>query len=82
MSGGTLTFTTDQAFKTHAEAYPLSQREAHAEQAVAFAAAGQWLDNTSCWHICRTYNVPHLLSDLKALRAKFRTELSMVGGDK
>jgi hypothetical protein len=58
------------------DAYPISQREAHAEQAILYAASGKWLDLTSCWHICRTYGVPHFTDRLKEMRAGFRDELS------
>jgi hypothetical protein len=39
-------------------AYPLSQRQAHAEQAILWAAAGGWLASTSCTHICKSYGIP------------------------
>jgi hypothetical protein len=43
-------------------------------------AALNELHLTSCWHICRTYGVMHMLDALKELRAKFRTELSFSEG--
>jgi hypothetical protein len=60
--------------------YTLAQRIAHAEQAILFASAGSWLDQTSCWHICRTYGVPDFIDRLKELRAGFRNELSFAEG--
>jgi hypothetical protein len=60
--------------------YTAEQRTAHAEQAILWAASGLWLDQTSCWHICRTYGVPEFLDRLKELRAKFRNELSFGEG--
>jgi hypothetical protein len=56
--------------------YTQAQRAAHAEQHILAMAALNELHLTSCWHICRTYGVMHMLDALKELRAKFRTELS------
>lgn len=66
---------------TPADAYPQAQRRAHAEQHILAAAECGFLEQTSCWQICRTYQV-NIIDDLKALRAKFRNELSFQGSDK
>jgi hypothetical protein len=68
---------------TAAEAYPHIQREAHAEQCILWAAEGGWLEATISARIAQTYGLdPSHIAKLKALKAKFRNELSFSGGDK
>lgn len=75
-------FQPDQPRVELAAAYPLEQRQAYAEQHILLASSCGFLDQTSCWRICQTYNVPHFIDHLKELRARLRTELSFSGGDK
>jgi hypothetical protein len=66
----------------HSEAYPLAQRQAHAEQHLLVASASGWLDKTSCSQIARTYGVAHLIADLKAAKAKLFPEFACNGDGK
>jgi hypothetical protein len=51
-----------------AQAYPLAQRQAHAEQHLLIASSGGWLDKTSCSQIARTYGIPDLVTALKQMK--------------
>jgi hypothetical protein len=66
-----------------AQAYPLSQREAHAEQHIAILAALslQKMEQAKSALVAATYGVPHMVERLKAIKAAFRNELSS-GGEK
>jgi hypothetical protein len=72
---------TDQPFSAPRDAYPPSQRQAHAEQHILAASAAGFLDCTSCTQIARTYGVPQLIPDLKALKRGLFPEF-LCGGDK
>lgn len=62
--------------------YTREQREAHAEQFIMLAAAGGFLETTISREVARTYGLPDsFIPTLKALKAKFRNELSF-GGEK
>ena len=63
-------------------AYSRAQREAHAEQCLLWAAAGNWLSTTSCSHIARTYGVPHLLTQLKEMKRMLFPEFDCNGEGK
>jgi hypothetical protein len=62
--------------------YTLEQRIGHAEQAILFASAGSWLDQTSCTHIARTYGISHLTVDLKRLKGSLFPEFALNGDGK
>jgi hypothetical protein len=62
-------------------AYPLSQRQAHAEQAILWAAAGGWLASTSCTHICKSYGIPQFTADLKRMKGSLFPEFLSNGED-
>lgn len=66
------------------EAYPQSQRIAHAEQHILTCAGlgSDWLERTVSHRIVQTYGLPEMfLGHLKSLKAQFRNELSF-GGEK
>lgn len=65
-------------------AYPQAQREMHAEQHILICASrgSVWLENTISREVVKTYGLPESFIDtLKALKARFRNELSF-GGEK
>jgi hypothetical protein len=63
------------------QAYPLSQRRAHAEQHIlAMHSIGE-LETPKSAEVARTYGIPDFTEELKAMKAKFRNELSFSGGD-
>lgn len=62
--------------------YTIPQREGHAEQAILLAAAGGWLDKTSCTQIAHTYGVVHMIADLKKLKGQLFPEFAMNGEGK
>lgn len=64
------------------KAYPLAQRCAHAEQHLTIAAACGWLAETSCSHIARTYDVPHFVDHLRALKKSLFPEFACSGDGK
>ena len=66
------------------QAYPLAQREAHAEQHIMVMAGISLRDmeRTVSAKVAQTYGVPHMVGRLKALKAKFRNELSIPGEGK
>lgn len=67
----------------HGEAYTPAQRRAHAEQHIVMMAAIGKLEITQSRQIVRTYGLPDsVIAELKAIKAKFRNELSFAGGDK
>lgn len=63
------------------EAYPLAQREAHAEQHIIIMAGMSLRDmeRTVSAKVAVTYGVPHMVERLKVLKAQFRNELSIPG---
>jgi hypothetical protein len=63
-------------------AYPLSQRQAHAEQHLLTASAAGFLHITSCTHLARTYGVSHIIPELKAMKARLFPEFACNGDDK
>lgn len=68
---------------THAQAYPLQQRLAHAEQHIVTMAAINELETTQSRHVAATYGLPaSAILELKALKARFRNELSFSGEGK
>jgi hypothetical protein len=60
-------------------AYPLSQRQAHAEQAILCAAAGGFA-STSC-NICKSYGIPQFTADLKRMKGGLFPEFLSNGED-
>jgi hypothetical protein len=58
------------------KAYPLKQRELHAEQHLLTASAAGFLDKTSCSRIAETYGVKHLISELKRMKGKMFPEFA------
>jgi hypothetical protein len=75
---------TPERGKDPSIAYPLKQREADAESHIlAMAAVGiHHMERTISWRVAQTYGVPHLVDHLKALKSKFRNELSFSGEGK
>lgn len=64
-------------------AYPIAQREMHAEQHILISAAQGWLETTQSAHVARTYGLPpSFVQTIKSWKAKHRNELSFAGGDK
>lgn len=62
------------------DVYGEQARLAKAEEQVSKAAEGGYLEQTQGWEIARTYRVPH--AAVKAMKAKFRNELSFNGDGK
>jgi phage gp16-like protein len=68
---------------TYDQAYPPQQRWAYAEQHIVISASLGWLETTQSRHIAATYGLPEsAIVELKALKARFRNELSFSGGEK
>jgi hypothetical protein len=75
-------FTRNDPIIPHAEAYPRQQRELHAEQHILTMTALRQLETPKSAEVAKTYGIPDFVDRIKAMKAKFRNELSFQGGDK
>jgi hypothetical protein len=76
----TAAFTRNDPVVSHADAYPRRQREAHAEQHILAMVAIKQLETPKSAEVANTYGIPDFVNHLKAMKAKFRNELSFGEG--